>query len=71
MLEEQKIQAGMQSVANEDLLLMCRSYKVLYTSHILLALPFLCPSLHPDFKIKKKNKTQEKQLCSSDGFLFA
>lgn len=76
MLEEEKIQAGMRSVANEDHLLMCRSYEVLpnakiNTSHILLALPFLCPSPQPDFKTKKKNKTKEEQHCSSDGFSFA
>lgn len=45
MLEEEKIQAGMRTEANEDHWLMCRSYRVLpnvknNTSHILLALPF-------------------------------
>lgn len=76
MLEEEKIQAGMRTEANEDHLLTHRSYKVLpnarnNTSHILLALPFfLCLCLQPDFKTQKK-KIHEEKHCSSDGFLFA
>lgn len=63
ILEEEKIQAGVRRVATEDHLLMCRSYEVLQnakinTSHILLALPFLCPSPQPDLKKKiTKNST--------------
>lgn len=50
MLEEEKIQAGTRTEANEDHLLTHRSYKVLpnvrnNTSHVSLALPFfLCLS---------------------------
>lgn len=65
MLEEEKIQARMRSVANEDHLLMCRSYEVLpnakiNTSHILLALPFLCLCPQPDFKTTKNKNKQKK-----------
>lgn len=60
----EKIQAEI-SVANKDHLLTCRSNKVLpnakiNTSYVLLALPFLCPSPQPDFKTKKKGKTEEE-----------
>lgn len=59
MLEEEKIQAGTRTEANEDYLLTRGSYKVHpnvknNTSHILLALPFFCVRLQPDFKIQKK-----------------
>lgn len=52
-------------MANEDHLLICRSYKVLpnakmNTSHILLALPFLCPSPQPDFKRKKRKRKPKR-----------
>lgn len=64
MLEEEKIQAGTRTEANADHLLTRRSYKVLpnaknNTSHILLALPFFCVHLQPDFKIQKKRIHEE------------
>lgn len=68
MLEKEKIQAGMRTEANEDHLLLTRgSYKVHpnlknNTSHILLALPFFCVRLQPDFKIQKKQIHKEVAL---------